>query len=177
MTGLYSINSPIRLFQKLAFNFVRYDCTPNEDHIYDVLFPLYHLREWIHPQGHGTYQSKAVADWTKEEKLYDALHKLSAYQIVRSLCNNAKHFNDEDLEERTAVLRKFRAGYGRCGDSLDVTHYLVDGIEIRTIFWEVYRVYFNYFQESDEEALSVILKSLPSVEEMRRDRYKHPPSI
>lgn len=168
MAGLYSINSPLGLFRKLAFSFAKCDCIPSEDHIYEVLFPLYHLREWIHPKGHSTYQLKKTADRTREEQLYDDLHKLPAYQIVRLLCNNAKHFNDKQLEKRASVLSGFRAGYGRCNDSLGVTHYLVDGIEIRTIFWAVYGEYLKYFRQIDEESLNEILKSLPSVETMRQ---------
>lgn len=67
------------------------------------------------------------------------------YEVVRSLCNAAKHYSAETLAGRTEVLEGFRAGLGRVGDSLGVTHCMVDGREIRDFFWPIYTVYFDYF--------------------------------
>ena len=38
----------------------------------------------------------------------------------------------------------------KCGDPLDVTHFMVDGREIRDIFIEVYRIYYAFFESADE---------------------------
>jgi hypothetical protein len=160
MPGLYSINTPQRLFQKLAYSFAQFCSLPSEGGIYEVIFPLYHLREWICPSGHGAYKNKAESDFTKAESLHHALHFLPEYQIVRDLCNNAKHFNHASIDERTAVLEGFRCGLGHCEDSLGVTHFLVDGLEIRSIFWPVYTSYFDYFKVTDPIFLDKVIASL-----------------
>jgi hypothetical protein len=41
----------------------------------------------------------------------------------------------------------------RSGDSLGISHYTVDGIEIRDIFWPVYRMYFDYFETRSPASL------------------------
>jgi hypothetical protein len=37
------------------------------------------------------------------------------------------------------------AGLMKCGDSLKSSYFLVDGRDIRDIFMEVYKVYYEYF--------------------------------
>lgn len=146
MPGIYTFNSAEILFDKLKKSFSNFCDDPSVEGIYDVIFPLYHLREWIHPHGHDTYKYKSESDMSKEELLHKFLHEMNEYKIVRSLCNNAKHFDDTDINERTGVLEGARAGLMRVGDSLGVTHFLVDGTEIRDIFWPVYKIYFEYFK-------------------------------
>lgn len=145
MSGFYSINSPNRLFERLVERFTAFNKSPSEDGIFDVVFPLYHLREWIHPSGHQSYKDKTPESFTREESLHSALHYMPEYRVIRDICNNAKHFDDNDLSIRTKVYKGARAGLMTCGDSLGVTHFLVDGVEIRKIFWLVYRMYFEYF--------------------------------
>jgi hypothetical protein len=111
----------------------------------EVIFPLYHLREWICPGGYDSYKHKKENILTQEELLHAQHHVLPEYEVVRSLCNAAKHYNAETLAGRTELSVGFRAGLGRAGDSLEVTHFTVDGKEIRDFFWPVYRVYFDYF--------------------------------
>lgn len=73
---------------------------------------------------------------------------MKEYEIIRGLCNNAKHFNATDINDRTEILVGARAGLMKAGDSLGITHFLVERIEIRDIFWPVYKVYFQYFDET-----------------------------
>jgi hypothetical protein len=119
----------------------------------DVIFPLYHLREWICPGGHKIYQLKPENVRTREERFHADLYAMPEYEVVGSLCNAAKHYNARTLDGRTKVSEGFRAGLGRVGDSLGVTHFMVDGRDIRDFFWPVYRMYFDYFNEiqSDNE--------------------------
>lgn len=145
MSGVYSINSPRRLFEKLVSSFTAFCESPSDDGVLDVVFPLYHLREWICPDGHGSYSHKPEGARTQEELLHAHLHAMPEYEVVRSLCNAAKHYSAETLTGRTDVLEGLRAGLGRAGDSLGVTHFMVDGQEIRDFFWPVYNVYFDYF--------------------------------
>jgi hypothetical protein len=147
MNGVYSINSPQRLFERLVRSFTEFCKSPSEDGILDVIFPLYHLREWICPGSYASYKDKPEYARTKEERLHAHLHTMPEYEVVRSLCNALKHYNEETLSERTDVLEGARAGLARAGDSLGVTHFMVDGREIRDFFRPVYDVYFSYFNE------------------------------
>lgn len=146
MNGIYSINNSRRLFEKLVRSFTAFCESPSEDGILDVVFPLYHLREWICPGGYDLYKHKPEDARTREELLHARLHAMPEYEVVRSLCNAAKHYSAETLTGRTKILEGLRAGLGRAGDSLGVTHFLVDGQEIRDFFWPVYMVYFDYFR-------------------------------
>lgn len=146
MPGIYQIDNARRLFEKLQRDWVAFYDNPSEDGLFDLLFPMYHLREWICPEGIASYRNKPDSVYSPEERLHCDLHSLPEYGVVRSLCNNAKHFSDRrDVPLRAAQYTGLRAGYGRCGDSLGITHYVVDGVEIRDIFMVVYRVYFQYF--------------------------------
>jgi len=147
MAGVYSINSPERLFLKLERSFTEFTQSPSEDGIFDVIFPLYHLREWICPGGWDSYGAKPEGARTPEERLHDHLHTMKEYQVVRALCNNAKHYADKDgLADRADVVHGATAGLARAGDSLGVTHFTVDGRDVRDYFWPVYQVYASYFK-------------------------------
>jgi hypothetical protein len=145
MTGLYSYTTE-RLFERLVQSFTAFCESPSEEGLLEVLFPLYHLREWICPGGYDSYKYKANENLTKEEVLHSCLHNMDEYEAVRALCNNAKHYNAVDLTGRTDTLQGLRCGFGCAGDSLGITHFTLDGREIRDIFWAVYKVYFDYFR-------------------------------
>ena len=68
------------------------------------------------------------------------------YQILRELCNHAKHLSNPKVVGRTKVLEGFRAGLGRAGDSLSVAHFMVDGMDIRDVLLPVYEKYRAYFK-------------------------------
>lgn len=148
MNGVYSIDNPRRLFERLVRSFTAFCDSPSEDGILDVIFPLYHLREWICPGGYNSYKHKPDDARAREERLHAHLHVMPEYEVVRSLCNAVKHYSAETLTGRTEKLEGFRVGLGRVGDSLGVTHFMVDGKEIRDFFWPVYEVYFRYFYEA-----------------------------
>jgi hypothetical protein len=148
MPGIYSYNSPHKLFEKLKRDFIEFFNNPSEDGLLTVLFSLYHLREWICP-GKEIYKSialKSEADRTSEERLYMNMYSMPEYKIVCSLCNHAKHFKNKGLDGRTDALHGARAGMARAGDSLGITHFTVDGIEVRDIFCTVYKKYLEYFE-------------------------------
>lgn len=148
MNGVYSIDNPRRLFERLVRSFMAFCDSPSEDGILDVIFPLYHLREWICPGGYNSYKHKPDDARSREERLHAYLHAMPEYEVVRSLCNAVKHYSAETLAGRTEKLEGFRVGLGRVSDSLGVTHFMVDGKEIRDFFWPVYEVYFRYFHET-----------------------------
>jgi hypothetical protein len=148
LAGLYSLNSPERLFDKLVSSFTKFCDSPSEDGIFEVIFPLYHLREWICPGGHESYKGKPEVDRTQEEILHAYLYGMPEYKAVQELCNRTKHYNNLNAAIQTEVLQGFRCGLARAGDSLGITHFMVDGTEIRDIFWPVYQVYFSYFRRT-----------------------------
>ncbi len=150
MSGIFSVNSASRLFEKLSRSIQAFEENPTEEGIFEIIFPLYHLREWILPNGFASYKDKSETELTKEEKVHFHLHtNVPEYTVVRELCNNAKHYKDMGLTGRTSVLEGFRVGYGRVGDRLDVTHFVVDGKDIRDFFNPVFQVYYDYFHTSD----------------------------
>lgn len=140
---------------------MEFNARPSVEGAFDVLFPLYHLREWICPKGKESVQ-KHDEDKSREEILYSSLHFLNEYKIIRDLCNNAKHFqitSDRDY----MILDGLRAGYGRAGDAINITHYIVDGIEIRDIFMIVFNVYKSYFDlQNHSELKPDLMEQLPS---------------
>lgn len=147
MAGVFLIKSPENLYDRLNRKLVAFNAHPSDDGIFDVLFPLYHLREWICPKGKERIQ-KHDRGKSREEILYSNLHFLNEYKIIRDLCNNAKHFQivcDRDY----TTFEGLRAGYGCAGDALNITHYVVDGMEIRRIFAIVFNVYKSYFESKD----------------------------
>lgn len=149
MGGLYSINNSRRLFERLVVLYSTFYSNPSEEGIFDVIFPLCHLREWICPGKYESYKNKDKKDITKEEALHALLHEMPEYKTIRELCNAAKHYNANTLDNRTQIYQGARVGLANCEDSLDVTHYVVDGRDIRDIFWPVYSVYFSYFNQTE----------------------------
>ena len=151
MAGFYSYTRE-KFFQRLVREFGTFCSSPSEEGIMSVVFPLCHLREWLYP-GFAKEVGKAIEakpdiDRTNEERLYITLTKMREYGLVLALCNHAKHFeyNKEPLDDKMCQLHGASAGMMRSGDSLGITHFTVDGIEIRDIFWPVYRMYFDYFE-------------------------------
>ena len=114
----------------------------------EALFPMYHLREWIYQGKIADHRTKNNAELTPEEKIDKHLLALAEYQIVRSLCNHSKHYKTgpSNKEHETVEIKGPRAGLMRCGDSLGMSHFIVDGRDIRDIFVVVYRAYYEYFE-------------------------------
>jgi hypothetical protein len=151
MPGFFTY-TPERFFQRLVRDFSALCSSPSEDGVISVVFPLFHLREWLCPGREGELlkhiRQTAATDRTPAECLYLALEGLSEYALVKALCNHAKHFEygKDPLDCRMNQLQGARAGMMRAGDSIDVTHFTVDGIDIRSIFWPIYQIYFDYFE-------------------------------
>ena len=116
--------------------------------MYEVIFPLCHLCEWICPKGKSSYENKDEKCLTKEEILHKKLYGIKSYETVRLLCNNAKHYNDrKGLSKRISSLKGARVGLMRVGDSLGITHFMIDGEEVRSVFWEVFLAYREFFDK------------------------------
>ena len=145
MHGLYSFNTPERLFQRLQRSFATFCQSPSEDGLWDVLFPMYHLREWIYSGDYSTYKGKADAELTREQRLHRDIYAMNEYAVIRELCNRAKHFNVKEDIGALHVLQGARAGLANCNDSLGVTHFTINGQEIRSYLYPLMRAYVLYF--------------------------------
>ncbi len=67
MPGIFSHNNPHKVFKKLERDFLDFYKKPSEDGIFGIIFPLYHLREWICPSGYSSYRGKCTKEMTREE--------------------------------------------------------------------------------------------------------------
>lgn len=146
MPGLFGVNTPHMLYERLSRSLAAFAAEPSEDGVFEVIFPLYHLREWICPGGYESYRQVPEHMRTREQRLHARLHEMDEYQVVRDLCNNAKHFEDQENPRNMQVLEGARAGFARAGDRLGVAHFVVDGREIRECFDAVAREYRTYFE-------------------------------
>lgn len=148
MPGLFGTDTPRKLHAHLDKALRAFAEHPTEDGIFEVIFPLYHLREWTCLGGHESYRHVPEVERTPEQRLHSRLHTLEEYRVIRDLCNNAKHFEAKGALLETSVLEGLRVGYGRAGDSFGVTHFIVDGREIRKYFDAVAAEYHAYFNDS-----------------------------
>lgn len=147
MSGLFGTDTPRKLHTRLVKALQAFAEHPSEDGIFDVIFPLYHLREWICPGGYESYRHVPMVERTREQRLHSRLHALQEYRVIRDLCNSAKQFEAKGASLETSVLEGLRVGYGRAGDSLGVTHFVVDGREIRKCFDAVAAEDHAYFND------------------------------
>lgn len=146
MPGLFGVNTPRMLYERLSRSLRAFADEPSEDGVFEVIFPLYHLREWICPGGHEAYRHTPELQRTREQALHSRLYDMEEYQIIRDLCNNAKHFEDQENGRDMRVLEGARADLVRAGDRLGVMHFVVDGQEIRECFDAIFREYSAYFE-------------------------------
>lgn len=117
---------------------------PSEDSLLNSIFALNHLRDWIYPGGHSSYEDLADEDMTQAQLFHRALHTNPDYVIVRQLCNRAKHVNIAD-DIQTSISTGFLAGIARAGDSLGQKTFTVDGRDVRSIFEGLLQCYEEYF--------------------------------
>lgn len=148
MAGLFSMVDAGDMFEHLKNKWVKFYEHPTEEGLIDTLFPMYHLREWIFRGEKQDYKAKPDDELSREEVLDKTLLGLKEYQVIRSLCNHSKHYmckSSRNSEHVTIEIKGARAGLAKSGDSLGEPYFLVDGHDIRDIFMDVYRVYYEYF--------------------------------
>jgi hypothetical protein len=146
--------TPEWFFQILKEDFSEFVSEPSARGLLRVVFWLCHLREWLCP-GRGSavlrrIRAKPEAARSATETLYLDLENMEGFGIVRALCNHAKHFEYQNapLDGRMSEMHRARVGLARIGDSLGVTHFTVDGKEVRDFLWPVYKKYFDFFSPS-----------------------------
>ena len=148
MPGLFDMGSAEAMFEHLKNKWVNFNENPSEESLIDTLFPMYHLREWIYRGGCRDGKDKTGDKRRRIRDFNKRLWDLPEYLIIKSLCNHTKHYKcdpDKNPEHSMTKVRGAIVGLMRCNDSLDQLYFLVDGRDIRDIFIEVYRAYYEFF--------------------------------
>lgn len=135
------------LFEKARSDVQAFMGEMNDNNLLNAIFALNHLREWIYPSGYNAYKEKNAEELTAEEKIHSDLHSDVNYQIIRELCNRAKHVQVSNANRQTEMREGLIAGIARAGDRLGQRNYLVDNEDIRTIMTNVLTIYETYFNE------------------------------
>ncbi|SER90393.1 hypothetical protein SAMN04487958_104119 [Vreelandella subterranea] len=79
----------------------------------------------------------------EEVELHQLLHNDPNYNLVRELCNSAKHYRSN---MDTKVVRESNVALTRVGDSLSHTYFVVGGLDVRDYLYPVMRQYHLYFE-------------------------------
>ena len=135
------------LFEKTRNDVQAFMNEMNDNNLLNVIFSLNHLREWIYPPGYNAYREKNAGELTAEEQIHSDLHNDENYQIIRKLCNRAKHVQISNSNHQTEMKEGLIAGIARAGDRLGQRNYLVDNKDIRTIMANVLSIYETYFNK------------------------------
>lgn len=143
--GHFDLNTPEALFKKASNDYFEFFKKPNSWTLFNLLATFNHLVEWICPEAKGKSPKASYAHGTPQQKFYDQLWSKPEFRVIRSLCNNSKHFHHKPTEPNTDVINGARAGRARAGDSISQTYYIVDGTDIRDILITVYQSYKKYF--------------------------------
>ena len=127
MPRFYSYTAKL-LFERLKHDFTEFYSSPSTDGLISVVFPLYHLREWVSKDIEG----KSKDTRKKAKELCITLGKMRQYELVCALSNHAKHFEyqNEPLDDRMDELAGARAGMMRAGDSLGIVHFTLGSLGV-----------------------------------------------
>ena len=70
--------------------------------------------------------------------------------IIQSLCNNSKHFKDDDIAKKSEIRNGFILDMNRLDcDSFNQKNYLVDGKDLKIIIEEVFKIYNEYYEDKN----------------------------
>jgi hypothetical protein len=151
--GLYELQSARDLFKKAQRDITEFFDAPSDYALFNLLCTLTHLRDWVCPGGHGSYEGREASLLTREEGFHRKLHHDPDYKLVRELCNNAKHFNDRSGVGTSArIFHGFFVGLNYAGDYLGHRNYTVEGRDLREPVGRLMKLYHDFFaQGSDGE--------------------------
>lgn len=149
--GLFELRTARQLFEKAKKDAELFWTQPTDENLFNYLCTLNHLRDWICPGGWDSYKGKAPDEKNAEERIHAELNEDTDYNIIRALCNNAKHFNDRDgVGSRTGIVKDARFGLARYGDHFSQRYLLVDHKDIRVIAGNVLNRYRAFFDDQAE---------------------------
>lgn len=143
--GLFTLRSPENLYEKAKRDFAAFHRDQTADNLFNLLCTLNHLREWICPTSHQEYERRSPDSWSPEEHLHHDLWEDPDFQVVRDLCNNAKHFRDKSgIGAESETVHGFFPGLSFPGDSLP--YYFARNKELRGVLDDVFAKYESYFR-------------------------------
>lgn len=140
--GFFELSGPFDLFRKCQSDFVDFENEPSHYALFNLVTSLSHLRDWIWPYGHKGYTMASDAEHAEVE-LHRLLHNDPNYNLVRELCNSAKHYRS-NMDAK--VVRGSNVALTRVGDSLNHTYFVVGGRDVRDYLYPVMRQYHLYFE-------------------------------
>ncbi|MBX6952727.1 hypothetical protein EX227_02810 [Providencia rettgeri] len=136
MSGIFEVTTSEDMFHHFSAKYQLFISAPSTSTLLDVLFPCSHLKEWIEKDGQKNERTELTL-----QQLDDS----AEYKVIRSMCNNTKHFYKKSAPE-TKIISGARAGIARAGDSLGQDYFLVDEVDIRNHLSAVYEIYMRHFK-------------------------------
>lgn len=147
MAVIFGAGEPKGMFKHLKTKWINFNLNPTEERLFDTLYPMYHMREWIYQGNVKDYAGKYEAYLSREQILDKTLWSLPEYLALRSLCNHTKHFKPGPSKvKHTRVFQGANTEPLRCNDPSCCIHFTVDNRDIRDIFLAVYLIYHEYFE-------------------------------
>ncbi len=147
---LFELKDAKDLFLEIQTAIREYHEKPNSRLFLFLVFALNHLREWIADSNYDAINAKKVSGiaLNKAENFFCNIWRLKEFKTVNGLCNRSKH-HLVSSHSKTSITQGFHCG-SPCGDSLDQTYYLIDGIDSRIIFAAVILEYYNWFKSNGQ---------------------------
>lgn len=147
--NIYNLNTAEDLFSEIQDAFSEYSKPPSERTFLFLIFSLNHLREWIAKSSYRELDKKIKKgiNLTPEEKIFYEIGNLKEFKIINEICNKTKHHIITKDKYSTSKVQGFRAGLGRCGDSLDQEYFLINGQDSRNILLPIIRFYYEWFEK------------------------------
>ncbi|MBT5855477.1 hypothetical protein HOH87_02440 [bacterium] len=142
--GLYSTTS-FSLFEDAKQDVSKFEIEPSPYNIFNAATRLNHLREWIYPDGHESYNSIDDSLMTSQQKLHNNLHTNECYLAMRSICNSSKHFYGKETDEDRSVSG-FMIGTSPIGGSVPIgKQYKIGDTLVLDKFKSLVKIYQSYF--------------------------------
>lgn len=144
--GFFSLRTPEDLYAKARRDSQAFHYEPSPDGLFNLVCTLSHLRDWICPGRGKSYEGRDPASWSRAEQLHNDLGNDLDYQIVRDLCNNAKHFSDaKGIGADSGVTHGLFLDHNFFGDYFGHPNYHARGRGLREVIASVFSKYEAYF--------------------------------
>lgn len=146
----FNLNDSADLYKIIHEVYNEFINNPTEKDFLFLVLGLTHLREWISGCGWNEIDNKIKnkISLSEGEKFFVKIHKLKSFKIVQNLCNRGKHHITKSTKHKTSKIVGLRVGVGRCGDRLNQTYFLIDGIDSRNCFIELIYEYNRWFSKN-----------------------------
>lgn len=147
---MFDLNDPRDLHKIILSVYDEYMDNPTERDFIFLVLGFSHLREWICHSKHSDIVKKKNdgIPLSSEEKFFDEIYTIPEFQVVKALCNSAKHRVSRG-ELPTSKIEGFRTGLGKTGDKLNQLYFLIDGKDSRDYFNKCVQKYNDWFSSCD----------------------------